>query len=189
MFKRRRIKKTNYRKRLALLKSRKPRLVVRKSLSNIHAQLVSYTDAGDKTSIEVISKNLKKYGWKGHCGNIPAAYLTGLLIGFKSVQKGISEAILDMGMQTPTKQNAVYALAKGANDAGLNISIGKDVIPTNDRITGKHVADFAAKLKTENTEKYKRQFSSCLNANLQPEDLPKHFEEVKNKIKQELGKK
>jgi len=40
--KRRRKKKTNYKKRLALLKSEKARLVIRKSLSNISVQLINF---------------------------------------------------------------------------------------------------------------------------------------------------
>lgn len=188
MLKRRKTMETNYRKRLALLKSKKPRLVVRKSLSNIHAQLIEYDQSGDRVVAENVSKNLKKYGWKSHCGNIPASYLTGFLIGFEALKRGINEAVLDIGLQTSTKQNSLYALVKGANDAGLRVPLGSEIAPDHNRISGKHIAEFAAKLKVEDPEMYKRQFSECLKAGLNPEDLPKHFEEVKNKIKKEFEK-
>jgi large subunit ribosomal protein L18 len=97
--KRRRKKKTNYKKRLALLKSEKTRLVIRKSISNISIQFVNFDPKGDKTIVTVISTELKKLGWtKG--GNIPAAYLTGLLAGKRAKEKKIQEAILDLGLQT-----------------------------------------------------------------------------------------
>ena len=75
-FKRRRQKKTNYKRRLALLKSKKTRLVVRRSLSNITVQFVDYDGKSDKTLASAISTELKKMGWE-RTGNVPAAYLTG----------------------------------------------------------------------------------------------------------------
>ena len=171
-----------------MLKSRKVRLVVRKSLSNIHAQLIEYEQSGDRTVAEEVSKNLKKYGWKGHCGNISAAYLTGMLVAAKGLKKDVKEAVLDLGLQTSTKQNVAYAVVRGANDAGMSIPMDNKIAPGTERISGKHVADFAAMLKSGNPEKYKKQFSGCLKSGLDPEDLPKHFEEVKNKIKHELLK-
>src|SRR3989338_11379094 len=77
-FRRRREKKTDYVQRLALLKSGKPRLVVRRAGNNFRVQIIDFTPEGDKTLVEVASSMLKKYGWKGHCGSMPAAYLTGL---------------------------------------------------------------------------------------------------------------
>jgi len=76
-FKRRRDGKTNYRRRLALVKSGKNRVVIRKSLNNILIQIVSSTFEGDKTLTTAFSKELRDMGWNFHCGNTPAAYLTG----------------------------------------------------------------------------------------------------------------
>lgn len=70
-FRRRREGKTVYRKRLKLLLSGKPRLVVRRFNSNILAQLVEYDPKGDRVIFTIHSNVLKKYGWKGHRGNLP----------------------------------------------------------------------------------------------------------------------
>ena len=77
--------RTDYRRRLRLLKSRKTRIVVRKSLNNIRVQFVEYSPEGDKISISVVSSELvKNYNWKYSVSTIPAAYLTGLLAGKKA---------------------------------------------------------------------------------------------------------
>ena len=86
--------RTDYRRRLRLLKSRKTRIVVRKSLKNIRVQFVEYSPEGDKISISVVSSELvKNYNWKYSVSTIPAAYLTGLLAGKKAMEKGIKEGI------------------------------------------------------------------------------------------------
>lgn len=186
MLKRRRNKRTDYKKRLGMLKSGKIRLVVRRHGMNVHAQLVEYTEDGDKTILEEISKNLAKYGWKGHNANLPASYLLGFLIGLKAVKKGISEAILDVGLQASTRQNAIYALVKGANDAGLKVPVGEEILPSKERISGKHIADYAAKLRVENPVVYQKQFSAYLKNDVKPEDISKHFEDVKHRISTEV---
>ncbi len=182
MLRRRREKKTDYRQRLFMLKSGKTILVVRRSINNIHMQLIQYHKKGDKTVLEDSSKSLKKYGWKGHCGNLSAAYLTGMLIGFKALKKNIREAILNSGLQMSVKGNAIYAAVAGAKDAGMEIPVGKDILPSRERISGRHIAEYAAKLKKSSTERYKKQFSECLKNGLEPEKIEDHFEDVKKNI-------
>ena len=143
-FKRRVEGKTNYRKRLALLKSGKVRLVIRKSLSNISVQLVNFNPNGDQTIASAVSSELKKFGWT-RTGNIPAAYLTGLLAGKKAKEKNVTEAVLDLGLQTSTKGSRIYAALKGVVDAGVNIPHSKDILPSDDRIKGKHISEDVAK--------------------------------------------
>ena len=179
MFRRRREKKTDYVQRAGLIKSRKPRLVVRRNLNNIHVQLIEYTDKGDKVIIEEISKNLVKYGWKAHTANTSSAYLTGFLTGLKAVKKGVKHAVLDIGLQKSTKGSLVYAAVLGAIESGLEIPVKKDILPTEDRIKGKHIADYAAKMEKEKREK---QFSAYIKKDLEPEKIQEHFEEVKKKI-------
>jgi len=140
-FKRRRLEKTDYQKRLKLLSSGKPRLVVRKSLNYITAQILGFDKKGDKTLAGVTSKELKKLGWKFACDNLPAAYLTGLLIGKKAMKKKINEAILDAGLYPSTKGSRIYATAKGTIDAGLKLPIGEEILPSEDRIKGKHISN------------------------------------------------
>jgi large subunit ribosomal protein L18 len=143
-FKRRMERKTNYRKRLALLKSGKVRLVIRKSLSNISVQLVNFNPNGDQTVASAVSTELKKFGWT-KTGNIPAAYLTGLLAGKKAKEKNVKEAVLDLGIQTSTKGSRIYAALKGVLDAGVNVPHSKDILPSEDRINGKHISEEISK--------------------------------------------
>ena len=138
-FKRRREGLTNYRKRLRLLLSRKPRLVVRKSLQYISAQCIVFDPRGDKTIVSATSKELKKLGWKHACDTVPAAYLTGMLVGKRCLKKGIREVVLDIGLASSTRGARVYALAKGALDAGLQVPVGKEVFPSEERIRGEHI--------------------------------------------------
>jgi len=181
-FRRRREGKTDYRLRLNLLLSKKPRLVVRKSLNNISAQIISYDEKGDKVLISAHTKELVKMGYKGHCGNLPAAYLTGLLLGKKALKEGYEEAILDIGLHGATKGAAVFAILKGAVDAGMDIPYGESILPEESRINGTHIKEYAELLKEEDSEEYNKQFSKYLKNGLNPEDLPEHFEEIKNKI-------
>lgn len=134
--------KTDYRARLKLLKSRKPRLIIRKSSNNIICQLVDYKVDGDITLASAHSTELKKLGWKGHTGNLPAAYLTGLLFGTKAKTK---EDVFDIGLQGSVKGSRLYAALKGAVDAGLNIPHSGDILPKPDRISGKHIVAYNKK--------------------------------------------
>lgn len=186
-FKRRREQKTDYVQRFALLKSSKARLVIRRSLNSFHIQIISGENGLDKTIVETDSKALRKYGWKGHCGNLPAAYLTGYLAGILAQKNNIKDAIVDLGLQKTVKTSGLYAAAAGAKDSGLSVPVGKDALPKMERIKGQHIADYAKKLK--DTDAYKKQFSAYLKTGLQPEDVPKHFDEVKGKILSEIPKK
>ena len=134
-FKRRRQGKTNYRKRILLLKSNLPRFVVRKTNKYIICSLVKSKQGQDKVTIQLNSKILEKYGWKGSFKNLPAAYLTGYLFGKKA---GKTKAILDMGLHPNTKGSKIYAALKGAVDAGMNIPHSEDNFPEEERIKGKH---------------------------------------------------
>jgi large subunit ribosomal protein L18 len=164
-YKRRRKMKTNYRKRIELLKSNKPRLVVRKTNKYIIAQIVISKEAQDYTIIGITSKILKKYNWNFSFKNLPASYLTGLIIGKLALKKGINEAILDIGLNRATKGNRIFAVLKGALDAGLKIPHSEEILPSEERIKGIHIASYLEKFK----------------------DLPKFFEEVKEKILKDYG--
>ena len=108
-FKRKREGKTHYKKRLKILLSNKFRLVVRKSLNGIRVSIVQYEANGDKILFTIDSQSLNKIGWKGNTGNLPSAYLTGMMLGKKAVQEGIREAILDMGLNNSTRGSRIYA--------------------------------------------------------------------------------
>ncbi|AKG92278.1 LSU ribosomal protein L18P [Geoglobus ahangari] len=173
-YRRRREGKTNYRKRLKLLLSRKPRLVVRVTNRRVIAQVVEYHPDGDRTLVYADSKELEKFGWKGDLNNTPAAYLTGLLVGKKAREAGIEEAILDIGLRTPSRGARVFAVLKGAVEAGLEVPHSEEILPDESRLRGEHIASYYE----QNSER----FSEYEKRGLKPSDLPDHVDEVKSKI-------
>lgn len=143
-YRRKREGKTDYRKRLVLLKSGLPRLVIRASNKSIQAQVVEYQPDGDKVLATARATELKKLGWTTATGNTSAAYLTGALLASKL--KGMDkDIILDIGLQKHHKGGRIYAVAKGAMEAGLNVRIGEDVLPSDERINGAHINENVAK--------------------------------------------
>ena len=92
-FRRRREGKTDYKARKALVISRLPRVVTRGSLKHMNVQVIEATPTGDKVIVSANSQELKNYGWKVSCGNLPSAYLTGLLCGMRAVDKNPEERL------------------------------------------------------------------------------------------------
>jgi len=179
-FRRRREGKTNYYRRRELLKSGRLRFVFRPTLSNAVAQFVKAELQGDRILASAVSRELvKKFGWKASCGNLPAAYLTGLLAGLKARKAGVEKALLDVGVKKPNPGSRIYAGLKGILDAGVNIPYDPEMLPSEDRICGEHIASYWRSLEPQLK---KQRFSQYLKAGLTPEDLPKHFEEVKRAI-------
>ncbi len=166
-YKRKLLGRTDYKKRLDLVKSRLPRMVIRKSLKNILAQIVEYHENGDKVIVSASTKELeKKFSLKTSKKNIPASYLLGLLIGKKALSKGIKKVILDLGMYRNIKGSKLYAVLKGSLDAGLEIPHEKEILPSQDRLEGKHI-----------TAHYQKK-----NQQLKVPDLGKHINEIKARI-------
>ena len=174
--------KTNYKKRYKLVLSGKPRLVVRKKNNLIIAQIVEYIPKGDKVHVTLTTRHLRKLGYKGHLNNLPAAYLLGYYIGKIATKKGFNEVILDIGLHTPHHGGALFAVLKGAVDAGMKIPHDEVCLPSEERIRGEHIKNYALLLKEQNPEKYKKQFSKYLERGLPPENIVEHFEEIKSKI-------
>jgi large subunit ribosomal protein L18 len=182
---RRRKNKTDYRKRKILVTSKTPRFTVRASLKNMNTQVFHAHAKGDITLTTANSRELAEYGWKAHCGNIPAAYLTGLLMGFKAQSKGIDQVNPDIGLKRASLGSRVFAAIKGAVDSGLAVPCG-DVLPDESRIKGEHISSYARHLAEAEPELYERRFSKYLSKNLPPEQLPSHFNEVKSNIFQKF---
>lgn len=183
-FRRKREGKTDYKRRIKLLKSQKLRLVIRLTLKNTMAQLIQYHPQGDKVLIGVNTQSLKDYGWQASTSNIPAAYLVGYLVGKKALSQGKKEAVLDKGLSTLIKGSRIYACLKGALDAGLSINHGEGIYPSEERINGQHIAAYAKQLKGDNKEKYEKQFAAYLKNNLDPEKITDNFQETKANIDQ-----
>jgi large subunit ribosomal protein L18 len=180
---RRREGKTNYYKRYVMVLSRKPRLVVRRTNNYIWVQVIVAGLEGDITVAAAHSRELvKKYGWLGGTKNTPAAYLTGMLAALRALKAGIKSAVLDIGLHRPVKGSRVFAALKGALDAGLEVPHSPEILPEEYRIRGEHIAKHAAMLKESDPQLFERRFSLYLTRGLDPVDLPKHFEEVRDKI-------
>lgn len=145
-FRRRREGRTDYRHRAALLKGGKIRAVVRKSNRHVRVQFVEYRDGADFVLASAVSTELPELGWTGSGKSTPGAYLTGLLAGKRAKEKGLEEAVLDIGLRKPTKGAVVFAALKGIVDAGIDVPHSDEMVPSIDRISGKHMKEGAAAL-------------------------------------------
>lgn len=145
--------KTDYKARLALLKSEKPRLVVRKTNRYLIAQIVISDTAQDKVVIGITSKILLSSGapaeLAGSLKSLGAAYLTGYLLGKKALEIGTKEAIVDAGMNINVKNSRIYAVVKGAVDAGLKIPHNEKVLPPMESIKSEKIAKIFDKIVKE----------------------------------------
>jgi large subunit ribosomal protein L18 len=138
-YRRRREGKTNYKSRLALLKSRKVRAVIRKTNSNTIVQFVEYQPDGDVIIAQATTKELADHGWKASTGNLPAAYLAGLLAGSRAKKAKVSEAIVDFGMQNPNHGGRLFAAVQGILDAEVELPVSEEALPAENRISGEHI--------------------------------------------------
>ena len=181
-YKRTRTRKTNYKTRLNLLKSRKSRIVIRFSKKNIWAQIINLETRGDQVLAAAHSRELVKIGWNYGKSNMPAAYLTGMLLAKKAKNKKfVGDLILDIGMNKSISGSKLYCCLKGVIDNGLSVKHSDNIFPSEDRISGKHISNYANKIK-ENKEIYNRQFSKNLKEKALPERISEEFEKVKKSI-------
>ncbi len=176
--------KTNYHRRMKLLKSRKLRVVIRASNNHIVVQIVESKKAGDKILVSAFSGELlKKYDYKANTGNIPASYLTGYLAGIRAKKNNINDAILDLGIFY--HRNRVLAAFKGLLDAGIEVPHKEDFFPKNleERIKGTHIENYAKILKQSEPEKYDQIFSGYLKKNkIDPNKISKIISNTLQKI-------
>ena len=177
--KRKKLGLTDYKSRLNLILSKKPRLVVRRSLNKLTAQLIIYDKKGDKILFSFDTKKLKEFGWKFHTGNLPSAYLLGYLVGFEAKKIKLAEVVLDIGLNESINGSSIYALLKGALDSGLKIQHDNQILPSEDRIKGKHIINYYSKLSQNDKNK---QFSKYLKNNVNVGNIEKDFEDIKSKI-------
>jgi large subunit ribosomal protein L18 len=184
---RRREGKTDYQARKALVLSGKPRLVPRSTIKNVAVQIIIAKPHGDEVLAAAHSRELKKYGWKAPTGNVPAAYLTGLLCGLEAKAKGVTEAILDIGLVAPTRGSKVFAVLGGVLDAGFDVPHEEAKI-VQERSEGKHIAEYGKSVIAD-PEFYSAKFSEYLEQKLAPEKLPEHFAKVKADIIESFKKK
>ena len=183
--KRIRTHKTNYRKRQALLISKQDFVTIKITNQNVIAQVLKPEIQGDIVRVSTHSRELRRYGWKGSLNSLPACYLVGLVLGRKALEKGVDKAVLYIGNKPFTSR--ISACMKGIVQAGINIPISSESYPTEHRLNGQHIAEYALKIKTEDINKYNKYFSSLLKEGLVPENYQSHVEEITARIlKEEL---
>jgi len=141
-FRRRHEGKTDYYQRTRLVVADAPRMVVRRTNRYIIIQLVTAEMDGDRTLVAANSKELESYGYKGSMSNTPAAYLTGMLFAAKAKKAQHDRAILDIGLSRATPGARVFAALKGAVEAGLDVPHGEEILPSDERIKGAHIAAY-----------------------------------------------
>lgn len=160
---RRKQNKTDYGKRIKLLKSGTPRIVFRKTNNYILVQYVTSKQAQDKIEFGLNSGELLKFGWpedfKRSLKSIPATYLTGFLTGKKIIAKKLKTPIVDFGMIRTLHKTKTHAFLKGLIDAGIEMKHKEETFPDQDTIKGKHLK----------------------------KDFSKIFEEIKSKIENKNG--
>lgn len=186
VFRRRREGKTDYRKRKGVILGKTPFVSVFVSGKYIYSQILKPSPAGDITVVSASSRDLvRKFGWKGSTKNIPGAYLTGYYLGHLAGKKNLKEAIVYSGVGRFVHGSRIASLINGARDAGLEIEVNEESLPAEERLTGKHIADYSEKLQKEDSEKRDRIFSQVISAGLNPSEYPSHFETVKANIEAE----
>lgn len=142
---RRKESKTDYLKRIKLLKSGAPRIIFRKTNKYIIAQYVLSREAQDKVVLGISSKKLLKYSWpkelEGSLKSVSAAYLTGLLLGKKITKEKLEKPIVDFGMNRTIHKSKPYAFLKGLIDSGVKINCPEEAFPEEERIKGKKMVE------------------------------------------------
>lgn len=142
IFRRKRERKTDYKNRIGLLKSEKPRVAVRKTNRYVVVQLIESVEAKDRALVGLSSKELLNQGldkkFENSLKSLPAAYLTGYLAGKKILEKIKNKGVIfDIGLQRNITGSRLYAVLKGLVDAGVKINYDKKVFPDEERLSGK----------------------------------------------------
>ena len=159
-YRRQREGRTNYKSRLALLKSGIPRLIIRKTNKYFIIQVATYDTKGDLVSVNAHSAELSHYGWNAGKGNLPAGYLTGYLAGMRIKAASIPTVIADFGLQNVAHKGTLFAVLKGVVDAGVDIPVNAEFFPDEARIKGEHIKSYAAKAEGTQFSKTKKDAAS-----------------------------
>lgn len=103
------------------------------------------------------------------------------------------KVFLDIGLARASKGSNVFIAMKGASDAGLQIphseskfvgytEKGLDANVLRNRIFMKPNTDYMMKLRDEDEDAYKRQFSKYISLNIKPEDIQSTYESCLKQI-------
>jgi large subunit ribosomal protein L18 len=139
---RRREGKTDYARRINLLKGGNTRIVFRKTNRYLLAQYIKSKEAKDTAEFGVSSKILLKYGWpekaSGGLKSVPASYLLGMLVGKKITDKK-KLPVIDFGMIRTVHKSRAYAFIKGLIDSGIKMKHKEGIFPDENTIKGEHL--------------------------------------------------
>lgn len=145
--------KTDYAKRIKLLKSGMPRVAFRKTNRYVIAEYITSKEAQDKIELGITSKKLMEFGWpkefEGSLKSVPASYLTGLLIGKEMIKNKMKTPIVDFGMTRVIGGNKAFAFINGLVDAGVKIKGAEENFPSAERIEGKNLKKDFSKIFKE----------------------------------------
>ncbi|MEM0124407.1 MAG: 50S ribosomal protein L18 [Candidatus Micrarchaeaceae archaeon] len=169
---------TDYRKRLALVKSGMLRVIIRKTNRRIIAQIAKYGEGGDIILKGVTSDMLKAYNWPARA-NKPTAYLTGLLLANVAGSLKGENFIIDAGLASFGRNSIGAAFAKGFIDGGMKLSATLSI--DEKAYNCDWLIAYAKSLMESDPERYKRQFSTYIKDGTL-ENLKARFEEVKSKL-------
>lgn len=177
VFRRRREGKTDYKKRRAVIVSRLPFASIFISSKHVYGQISIAHPEGDHVIASANSIQLKKEGWIGSGKCLPACYLTGLLLGKRAREAGLSsDVILYTGLRSYISGSRIAAFAKGLLDSGVKLLVDQNSLPSDERLSGKHIEDYAKKVKEEKADDRMKSYL------LAREELRNNFEAVRSKI-------
>ncbi len=142
--KRRRIEgKTDYRARKSMLQSGINRVIFRKTTRYIIGQVLESFEAHDKVVASYNSKELLGNSWpkemEGSLKSLPAAYLTGFMLGKEAIKAKVKKGILDLGLNRNVPKSRIYAFVAGLKESGFEIPVNEKMLPSKERIEGKHM--------------------------------------------------
>jgi len=130
--------KTDYLKRIKLLKSESPRIVFRKTNKYLIAQYIISKEAQDEIKFGLTTKKLLEYGWPkealGGLKSLSASYLLGFLMGHKITKGKLTTPIIDFGMLRTIHKTKLYAFIKGLLDADIKIKYQEKTLPEEERL-------------------------------------------------------
>jgi len=80
-----------------------------------------------------------------------------VLLGKKALAKGVENAILDIGVQRSVKGSRLYAAVKGVLDAGMHVPVSEEMLPSEERLLGKHIAShYLSTIQTADAKQFRR---------------------------------
>lgn len=154
------------------------------------------------TGLLLARRLLKKFNMDGIYEGVVDANGEDYTVENVDGQPGAFRCYLDVGLARTTTGARVFGAMKGAVDGGLDIphsnkrfpgydAESKDFNPEVHRkhIFGQHVAEYMSRLKDEDEEAYKKQFSQYIKLGITPDDLEEIYKKAHTAIRAEPERK